>query len=135
LDVLVITATSPHAPSTYADFLGECRGFNASGSAPDPPYPVMSVLVAGGGVPVVSSGIVTRAADGDWLVFLPMAPGTSGAPVVDAQGRLVGIVSTGYRYGSADAGVGVTLAPGRKALELVASTEAENGEVPCPGYP
>ena len=54
--------------------------------------PIISMLSAGGGVPVPSSGYLQTDLWGRYAVFLPDAQGTSGALVVDMQGRMVGLV-------------------------------------------
>ena len=55
--------------------------------------PVESVLKAGDGYRVISSGMLRRDDEGHWTLLLPAAPRTSGGRVVDARGNLVGITS------------------------------------------
>lgn len=67
-------------------------------------YPVLSVLSAGGGEPVISSGFVDISDDpGEPKITLPAAPGTSGAPIVDRSGNLVAIVTAGLVMKGTDA--------------------------------
>lgn len=55
-------------------------------------------------------------------------PGMSGAPLVDEDGRLVGIV-TGILTKDADANIGVNFASSRELVERVVADLSEHGEV------
>jgi hypothetical protein len=81
---------------------------------------------------VLSTGLVMQDASGQWLVLLPAAPWTSGAPVLDEISNLVGITSTGYiGNGGAEAGIAVTVVPGKWILELVKGAEDATADLPC----
>jgi Protein of unknown function (DUF3761) len=116
-DELVIAATFDGRPQSYA---GECTGCTAYRTfGTNQRIPVVSVLSAGGGSPVVSSGFVFADESSRYVVALPGAPGTSGAPVLDLQGRLVGIVVGGRVFGSAEAGFLTEIIPGGLVVDLV----------------
>jgi len=74
---------------------------------------ILSMLSAGGGRPVPSSGYVFTDALGRSTVFLPSAHGTSGTLVVDTQGRMVGLVWGAYSQveGGASFRAAITPAP------------------------
>jgi len=73
--------------------------------------PIYSMLSAGGGRPVPSSGFVVTDANGRYRVFLPSAHGTSGTMIVDGQGRLVGLVRGVFSQVGAGYASAITPAP------------------------
>ncbi len=73
--------------------------------------PVLSMLSAGGGPPVVSSGLAFWRGGAPPVAVMPVAPGTSGAAVVDLDGRLVGVVVVGTRFVREGAGFAASLVP------------------------
>ena len=89
-DALVMkTAFSGRRPAAYVDVC-RCGYYNYFPRSTR--IPIISMLSAGGGVPVPSSGYVQTDLWGRYVVLLPDAQGTSGALVVDMQGRMVGVV-------------------------------------------
>jgi hypothetical protein len=89
-DALVMkTATSGRRPAAYVDVC-PCGYYNYFPRSSR--IPIISMLSAGGGVPVPSSGYLQTNLWGRYAVFLPDAQGTSGALVVDMHGRMVGLV-------------------------------------------
>ncbi len=101
-DVIVLVSSFEERPDSYSGLCPTCRIYRNFGSGQK--IAVESILSAGGGVPVVSSGFVVSDQFGRYTVILPSSPGTSGSPVVDLQGNLVGIVVTGATFRGADAG-------------------------------
>jgi hypothetical protein len=133
-DDTVVVATFTRRPPAYEDLCPQCRGLLAWG--PGPSFRVMSVLASGGGEPVLSAGLVLPGEDGQWMILLPAAPGTSGAPVLDELGNLVGIASTGYiGRGGAQAGFAVTVVPGSWVLALARWAEEQNADLAQPPAP
>jgi hypothetical protein len=89
-DALVLkTAFSGHRPAAYVDVC-PCGYYNYFPRSRR--IPIISMLSAGGGIPVPSSGYLQTNLWGRYAVFLPDAQGTSGTLVVDMQGRMVGLV-------------------------------------------
>ena len=79
--------------------------------------PIFSMLTAGSGNPVISSGELLP---GSGLrAALPGAEGSSGAPVLDARGNLVGIIKGMIIPGGVEAGWKTTLVPGNVVRYLV----------------
>jgi hypothetical protein len=92
-DALVMrTALSPFGSRRPVGYLQVCRCGYYRTFPRNSRIPVYSMLSAGGGRPVPSSGFVVTDANGIYRVFLPSAHGTSGTMIVDEQGRLVGLV-------------------------------------------
>jgi len=85
----------------YATLCRTCRIYQTFGRGQR--IPVLSLLSAGGGPPVISSSVVSSDATGKYVVVLPTSPGTSGSPVLDLSGNLVGIVVTAAVYRGAEA--------------------------------
>ena len=89
-DALVLkTAFNGRRPAAYVDVC-PCGYYNFFPRSRR--IPIISMLSAGGGAPVPSSGYLQTNLWGRYAVFLPDAQGTSGALVVDMQGRMVGLV-------------------------------------------
>ncbi len=57
---------------------------------------------------IVNHGPITSADDADFVVHVPLGPGLSGAPVIDANGQLVGMVTMDHQTAGAIA-IGPTL--------------------------
>lgn len=107
-------------------------------AAPGPPdeMPVMSMLSAGGGLIVPSSGMMHRNRDGTPGVFIPVAPGTSGALVVDLEARIVGMVVTGLTYVSDGAGMTAGIIPASTIVSFASrdirlSQQSAKNPTPC----
>jgi hypothetical protein len=89
-DALVMkTAFNGRRPAAYVDVCA-CGYYNYFPRSRR--IPIVSMLSAGGGAPVPSSGYLQTDLLGRYAVFLPDAQGTSGTLVVDMQGRMVGLV-------------------------------------------
>jgi hypothetical protein len=88
-DVVVLRVAYTERPVAFAD-CGDCRVYRSFGS--NQQIPVLSMLSAGGGPPVVSSGLLLSDRAGQYTVVLPSSPGTSGSAVIDTDGNLVGMV-------------------------------------------
>lgn len=116
-DVVVLAASFERRPLSYAASCPQCWGYRSFGAGQR--IPVMSILSAGGGPPVVSSGYVVTDLQGRYAVILPAAPGTSGAAVLDLSGNLAGIVVTGYLPPAAQAGWLAGIVPGALVIDLV----------------
>jgi S1-C subfamily serine protease len=123
-DDLVIVASFDSRPATYADLCPSCRSYRTLAPTSQP-IPVLSMLSSAGGLPVLSTGMLLVTATGTWIVLLPTAPGTSGAPVIDLRGNLVGVVSSATVVRGTQAGVMVELVPGAIATDLVRSAIAK----------
>jgi hypothetical protein len=107
-DVLVIVASFTLRPASYRGQCSACLIYTSF--SPDQTIPILSVLSTSGGTPVTSNGLLLTDSSGESMVVLPSAPGTSGAPVLDMGGALVGIVSATRVRGGAEAGVFAVLA-------------------------
>lgn len=116
-DAVVLAASFERRPFSYAASCPRCWGYRSFGTGQR--IPVMSVLSAGGGPPVVSSGYVVTDLQGRYAVILPAAPGTSGAAVLDLSGNLAGIVVAGYLPPAAQAGWLAGIVPGALVIDLV----------------
>ena len=116
-DALIMVATYTRPPASYAGLCADCTVYQSFGSGQR--IPVLSILSAGGGSPVVSSGFVMSDSEGHYVVVLPVSLGTSGSGVVDARGNLVGIVVTAGTSGGADAGSEAGIVPGQTVDDLV----------------
>jgi hypothetical protein len=117
-DDLVIAASFTRTPASYTGLCPSCLSYRTLPLASQP-FPVLSVLSSAGGLPVLSTGMVLVTESGEWIVLLPSAHGTSGAPVIDLQGNLVGIVSSATIVRGTEAGVMVALVSGGFATDLV----------------
>jgi hypothetical protein len=117
-DDLVIAASFDRLPTSYTGRCPSCITYRTLAPTVQP-IPVLSVLSSAGGLPVLSTGMVLVTESGEWIVLLPTAPGTSGAPVIDLQGNLVGVVSSATVIRGTEAGVVVELVPGGLASDLV----------------
>jgi hypothetical protein len=91
-DVAVIIATYSAVPHSVAGLCPACGVVPIPAEAGSP-VPVYSFLRNGGGTPVLSSGQVFPAPGIIWYASMPVAPGTSGMPVLTESGDLSGIVS------------------------------------------
>jgi hypothetical protein len=120
-DDVIVLATFTRRPAAYLEMCAGCYGFLPWAGVQS--IPVVSVLQAGGGEPVLSTGMLRQDASGQWTILLPVAPGTSGAPVVDLSGNLVGITSSGLVAGGAAASFTVKVVPGKLVLDLVKFAE------------
>ena len=118
-DDVVIAMTFTAKPTAYDTLCPSCFGLQPWG--PAQLIPVVSVLEAGGGEAVISSGQLWQNDDGQWRLLLPVAPGTSGAPVVDAHGNLIGIASSTLVSPGTEAGFRAEVVPGKYILDLVKS--------------
>jgi hypothetical protein len=116
-DIMVMAATFSHYPASYTEMCPACRIYTSF--APNQTIPILSILSSSGGEPVLSNGLLLTNGAGEITVVLPSAPGTSGAPVVDLRGMLVGIVSAIHVFGGSEAGALTILAPGSRVKEAV----------------
>jgi hypothetical protein len=117
-DDLVIAASFDRRPASYTGQCLNCISYRTVATT-SRPIPVLSMLSSARGMPVLSTGMVLVTDTGEWIVLLPTAPGTSGAPVIDLQGNLVGIVSSATVVRGTQAGVMVKLVPGAFTSDLV----------------
>jgi hypothetical protein len=115
-DVVVLLVSYSELPEAFAD-CAECQVYRDFGR--DQRIPVLSMLSAGGGPPVVSSGIVLSDESGEYTVVLPTSPGTSGSAVIDLQGDLVGMVVSVATMRGAAAGVTAGIVPGGTIEDLL----------------
>ncbi|TVP77166.1 MAG: FHA domain-containing protein [Gemmatimonadales bacterium] len=102
-DLALLRAGTIGSQVPYLEDLGEGRpapgdpvailGFPL-GSTPDPSVPESERAPAR---PLVSAGIVSESGEGELLVQGWGEPGASGSPVLDGDGRLVGVVMGGER--------------------------------------
>jgi len=130
LDALVVAAAFLSPPLSFA---GECPGCRAHTVFAGQRTPVLSVLSAGGGPPVVSSGFLFSDQFGRYFVALPSSAGTSGSAVLDLQGNLVGIVVAGLVNRSAEAGWITDIVPGGVIFNLVGYAVKQMEESSPPG--
>ncbi|HYM70174.1 MAG TPA: trypsin-like peptidase domain-containing protein [bacterium] len=115
-DVVVLLVSYTDAPTAFAD-CAECQVYRSFGR--DQRIPVLSMLSAGGGPPVVSSGVVVSDRSGEYTVVLPTSPGTSGSAVTDLQGNLVGMVVSLATVRGADAGFTAGIVSGGPIEDLL----------------
>jgi Trypsin-like peptidase domain len=136
-DALVLVTSFGARPTSYAGLCSGCRNYRTFGT--EQRLPVESVLSAGGGPPVISSGMVLSDSSGRYVVMLPSSPGTSGSPVLDLQGNLVGIVVTGAVYRGAEASWVAGIVPGSTIVDLVRFAvehyESTTAQSPTPAPP
>ncbi len=128
-DVVVLLASYVDRPVAFAD-CDECRVYRSFGS--NQQIPVLSMLSAGGGPPVVSSGIVVSDRAGRYTVVLPSSPGTSGSAVIDLEGNLVGMVVSVAAVGGAEAGYVSGVVPGGTIEDLLRYAVSQFGGVSPP---
>jgi hypothetical protein len=137
-DDLVIAASFDRPPTSYTVLCSSCISYQTLAPTSQP-IPVLSMLSSAGGLPVLSTGMVLVTNSGEWIVLLPTAPGTSGAPVVDLLGNLVGVVSSATVVRGTQAGVMVELVPGALATDLVhyaiGQIESASASLPQPPPP
>ena len=133
-DDLVIAASFDRRPASYAERCPTCTPYFTL-QPTTRPIPVLSMLSSAGGMPELSSGMVFVTESGDWIVLLPTAPGTSGAPVLELRGNLVGIVSSATIIRGTEAGVMVELVPGGLATDLVGYTIGKVERAAAPPSP
>jgi hypothetical protein len=127
-DVVVIGVPYHRSLASYASECPACQGLD-SFAVQGESFPILSLLSSAGGQPVVSTGVARRGPEaihdayGDpishWHVLLPTALGSSGAPVIDLNGNLVGIVSSIAAVRGSEASTLTDLAPGRSVLAQV----------------
>jgi len=110
-DVMVLPATFDTRPDSWVGVCPSCRFYTSFGA--NYRLPIVSLLSAGGGPPVVSSGMLVSDSSGRYAVFLPTSSGTSGSPVFDSRGWLVGIVTQGYIWTGTEAGFRANILTGR----------------------
>lgn len=115
-DAIVLVSSFTKAPLSYASLCPSCRIYETLGVRQR--ISVESVLSAGAGAPVISSGVVESDLFGRSSVILPASPGTSGAPVLDLRGGFVGIVSSGASLRGADAGWQASIVLGQTVYDL-----------------
>lgn len=115
-DAIVLVASFTKPPVSYAKLCPTCRIYGALGAGQK--IPVESILSAGAGAPVISSGVVESDLFGRSTVILPSSPGTSGAPVLDLHGDLVGIVVSGAAFRGAAAGWQAGIVLGQTVYDL-----------------
>lgn len=130
-DDLVVAATFDDRPPSLSGLCPNCRAYTVFVGQR---ISVLSILSAGGGPPVVSSGTLLSDQYGRYFVALPTSPGTSGSPVLDLRGNLVGIVVAGLVNRSAEAGWITDIVPGGLVFNLVRYA-VEHTESPAPSSP
>jgi hypothetical protein len=72
---------------------------------------------------LLSTGVISRVTEDDLLLDLSLSPGNSGGPVLDTEGRIVGVVSR-KRIGPGVGDIGYVTAPNR-IREVVQSLRKE----------
>ena len=128
-DVVVLLASYTERPASFAD-CADCRVYRSFGS--NRQIPVLSMLSAGGGPAVVSSGIVISDHAGRYTVVLPSSPGTSGSAVIDLKGNLVGMVVSVAAVSGAQAGYVSGVVPGGEIQDLLQYAVSQFGGVSPP---
>ncbi|HLJ62215.1 MAG TPA: trypsin-like peptidase domain-containing protein [bacterium] len=128
-DVVVLLVSYTDVPTAFAD-CAACQVYRSFGR--DQRIPVLSMLSAGGGPPVVSSGIVFSDESGEYTVVLPTSPGTSGSAVIDLEGNLVGIVVSVATVRGATAGFTAGIVPGGAIEDLLRSVISRFGGTTAP---
>lgn len=113
---------APKPPYSYEDGCWLCSAYGGKSFRRPERLQIMSMLAAGGGNPVVSTGVLISDVDGTITVLLPAAQGTSGSPVLDLHGNLVGIVVAGRVLQGTEAGWNSVLVPGHAIENLVCDT-------------
>ncbi len=95
-DAVLFRATYDRRPASWLDLCPPPLGYLrclVQARFTGKEYAVLSLLSAAGGPTEISTGKVTSKPDGSYVLLLPAACGTSGAPVLDAEdATLVGIV-------------------------------------------
>jgi hypothetical protein len=136
-DVVVIPATFTRRPLSFAGACPTCTYYTIF--PPGQVIPILSVLSASGSDPVLSNGALAVSPSGVPTVILPVAPGTSGAPVVDLQGNFVGIVSAVMERGGSSAGILTRIVTAPEVVVAVDSAtakfEARRSAPPPPAPP
>jgi trypsin-like peptidase len=119
-DIVVITAGFTIKPTSYADLCATCPSYTDQYMvAVKTPVPVVSLLSAGGGPAVLSSGLLMGGQATESQVMMPASEGTSGSPVLDTQGRLIGIVSTAHLFPGTEASPAVHVVSGDAVNQFV----------------
>ncbi len=116
-DALVAIASFTTHPRAYLEVCVDCWSYETFGLGKN--VPVVSVLSAGGGPPVISSGVVSSGLTGGYVVYLPSSSGSSGAPILDLRGNLVGLISAGSLSRGAEAGWKTRIVPGAEVESLL----------------
>lgn len=116
-DAIVLVASFTKPPVSYVKLCPRCKSYDTLGAGQK--IPVESILSAGAGAPVISSGVVESDMLGRYTVILPSSPGTSGAPVLDLRGDLVGIVVSGSSFRGASAGWQAGIVLGQTVYDLM----------------
>ncbi len=116
-DALIALASFTTHPRAYVEVCIDCWSYETFGLGKN--VPVVSVLSAGGGLPVISSGVVTSDLTGGYVVYLPSSSGSSGAPILDLRGNLVGIISAGSLFRGAEASWKTRIVPGAEVESLL----------------
>lgn len=126
-DAIVLVSSFTKAPVSYARLCPSCKIYETLGVRQK--ISVESILSAGAGAPVISSGVVESDGAGRWTVTLPSSPGTSGAPVLDLRGDLVGIIVSGATFRGATAGWQARIVLGQTVYDLAryAVEQYQNG--------
>jgi hypothetical protein len=118
-DLAILSVSAAYrGPVSYREVCA-CAAYGGKSFRKPERMPVLSVLSAGGGPAVVSSGELVSDAQGKITVFLPAAEGSSGSPVLDLHGNLVGIIVAGRVLKGSEAGWNTTLVPGHAVENLI----------------
>lgn len=114
----VVGGTFEQRPPSLNSLCPNCRAYRSFGA--NQRMQVVSMLSAGAGPAIPSTGTLLVDQYGRYLLALPAAHGTSGSAVLDARnGYLVGIVLSGSLLPSTEAGWNTRVAPGGVVFDSV----------------